>query len=237
MNVHMLPAREAIPTSSECARGLLSLREVVTLAEIPEKRVRKDIETGVLESPNVWRLKDSRLCFPWESVFPLAAVYSNRFLSGSMRKSALNLVYHQAHSNHWGRRHVIDAHCVFTMSHTLPCDMPKSVSIDRYIQLNLAEVCENLFPKVSLYMSGLLTVEERSDILGGEAVFKDTRLSVLHVGKMVENGELVENIIEDYPYLTSRDVEFAVIYSRAHPPVGRPRSEEESGDDAETSAG
>jgi hypothetical protein len=88
MNIHTLPCREA-PTGRAGAREVLSLREIIALADIPEKRVRKDIETGILVTPKVWRL-DSRLCFPWDSVFVLAAVYSNKNLTGALRRIALD---------------------------------------------------------------------------------------------------------------------------------------------------
>ena len=57
--------------------------------------------------------------------------------------------------------------------------------------------------------------------MGGEAVFKNTRLSVKHVGKMREDGEKIEDILEDYPYLRENDVEFARLYFKSHP-NGRP---------------
>ena len=47
---------------------------------------------------------------------------------------------------------------------------------------------------------------------------------------MLEAGDTVEMILEDYPYLTSDDVEFARLYHRANPPKGRPR--EGAGDDS-----
>ncbi len=73
-------------------------------------------------------------------------------------------------------------------------------------------------------MSGLSRIEENADTNGGDAVFTGSRLSVRHIGKMRERGEAIENILEDYPYLSRSDVEFARIYHNAHPPVGRPRT-------------
>lgn len=60
---------------------------------------------------------------------------------------------------------------------------------------------------------GLSRVDERADVLGGDAVFRETRLSVLHIGKMVEAGERVDDILEDYPYLNEDHVKFASFYS------------------------
>jgi uncharacterized protein (DUF433 family) len=37
-------------------------------------------------------------------------------------------------------------------------------------------------------------------IMGGEVVFPGTRLTVHHVGAMLERGADVAEIVEDYPY-------------------------------------
>jgi uncharacterized protein (DUF433 family) len=60
------------------------------------------------------------------------------------------------------------------------------------------------------------------DILGGEPVFPGSRLAVRHVGGMVLRGAPLEEIREDYPYLSDEDVAFARLYTEAYPRVGRP---------------
>ena len=50
---------------------------------------------------------------------------------------------------------------------------------------------------------------ECTKILGGEPVFPSSRLAVRHVGEMARRGASVEEIIQDYPYLSRQDVEFA----------------------------
>lgn len=60
-------------------------------------------------------------------------------------------------------------------------------------------------------------------ILAGETVFPGSRLSVRHVGGMLLRGAAVQEIREDYPYLTDQDIEFARLFAVAYPRVGRPR--------------
>jgi uncharacterized protein (DUF433 family) len=79
-------------------------------------------------------------------------------------------------------------------------------------------------PRIDLYCKGLQRVHEDDEILDGEPVFKGTRLAVRHIGGMRIKGESVEDITRDYPDLTPEDVEFARLYTEAHPLVGRPRS-------------
>lgn len=51
-------------------------------------------------------------------------------------------------------------------------------------------------------------------ILGGEPVFKGSRLAVCHVGDLLLRGHNAE-VREDYPYLTAEDFEFAPAFTRA----------------------
>jgi hypothetical protein len=58
-------------------------------------------------------------------------------------------------------------------------------------------------------------------IMGGEVVFPNTRLTVCHVGGMVERGELPAIIREDYPYLTDEDIQFAHLFVKENCRVER----------------
>jgi uncharacterized protein (DUF433 family) len=60
------------------------------------------------------------------------------------------------------------------------------------------------------------------NILGGETVFPNSRLSVRRVGAMLERGESLEVIKEDYPYLSDEDLQFAQRYVRAYPSMEQP---------------
>jgi uncharacterized protein (DUF433 family) len=68
---------------------------------------------------------------------------------------------------------------------------------------------------MNLYAYGLSRVEENHAVLGGAAVFRDTRISVRHIGKMTDRGVSMKDILEDYPSLAENDVEFAKLYYRA----------------------
>lgn len=219
---HLCTKLEAT-NASLVSRNLLSLKEVVTLADVPEKRVRKDIETGVLEAPRFIRLEDSRLAFTWNYVVVLAAVYGNDFLTGKLRKRALCKLDQLRPINWTVASSTTDGEarwiCAF--------ENKASVDIDRYLNIDLSRVIHRVSPRVEVYCTGLSRVEEKEDVLGGEAVFTRSRLSVLHIGKMVDGGERVENVLEDYPYLNEDDIKFASLYYRAHPPTGRPRASSE----------
>ena len=212
---------------------MLSLREVTVLADIAEAKVRKDIETGLLVPIKSANLE--RLLFRWADIFVFAAVYKGDLLSAALRKTAFAELENLLAPS--GRRHFYDhLDAKALLAATLTGDRPSQLfgacdrlKLDDYLFIDIAKVVEDLAPRVDLYAKGLTHIEEKEGVLGGEAVFKNTRLSVNHIGKMREGGEAIAEIIEDYPYLRQDDVEFARLYFKAHPIVGRPRRREESG--------
>ncbi len=213
-------------------RAMLSLREATLLADVPEARVRKDIETGLLAPIRIENVE--RLLFRWADVYVFAAVYKGDLLSGALRKKAFEELESLVEPS--CRRHfyysleveaLMAAKCIWHWPSKLfaSCDRLK---LDGYLFIDVEKVAEDLAPRVNLYAEGLSRIEEREGVLGGEAVFRNTRLSVNHIGKMRDGGESIEDIIGDYPYLHKNDVEFAKLYWKAHPIVGRPRRREEA---------
>ena len=96
------------------------------------------------------------------------------------------------------------------------------VALDRYLFIDIQGLIHDLAPRVDAYAEGLMRIEEQEGLLGGEAIFKGTRLSVRHIGRMHHDGERIDDIIADYPYLRPSDVEFAALFFRANPTLGRP---------------
>jgi uncharacterized protein (DUF433 family) len=208
-------------------RALLSLREAALLADVPEAKIRKDIETGLLSPIKIENFE--RLLFRWADVYVFAAVYRDDLLSGALRQKAFEEFEGLVEPS--CRRHfyyslkaeaLMAAKCAWARPSRLfaSCDRLK---LGDYLFIDFEKVAKDLAPRVDLYAEGLSRIEEREGILGGEPVFRNTRLSVNHIGKMRDKGEPIEEIIKDYPYLRRDDIDFAQLYSKAHPMVGRPR--------------
>jgi uncharacterized protein (DUF433 family) len=62
------------------------------------------------------------------------------------------------------------------------------------------------------------------DIMGGEPVFRGTRIPVHLVASLLEQGSTESELLEGYPRLTAEMVRHAPGYSAAYPLRGRPRS-------------
>jgi uncharacterized protein (DUF433 family) len=213
-------------------RAMLSLREAAVLADVAEAKIRKDIETGFFAP--IKSANGERLLFRWADVFVFAAVYKGDLLSAALRKKAfaeLEGLMAPSSRRHFYER--LDAEALLAV--TLTQDRPSQLfgvcnrlKLDGYLFIDIAKVVEDLAPRVDLYADGLTRIEEKEGVLGGEAVFKNTRLSINHIGKMREGGEAIADIIEDYPYLRDDDIEFARLYFKAHPMLGRPPRREET---------
>jgi uncharacterized protein (DUF433 family) len=61
------------------------------------------------------------------------------------------------------------------------------------------------------------------DVLGGEPVFRGTRIPLQHVAALFRKDVSKEEIAEDFPALSSRDLAYARLFSRLSERPGRPR--------------
>jgi uncharacterized protein (DUF433 family) len=60
---------------------------------------------------------------------------------------------------------------------------------------------------------GLRRIEKDAHTLGGAPRFAGTRISVEHVGKLVNRGVPMAELREDFPALTEADLIFAGLYT------------------------
>jgi uncharacterized protein (DUF433 family) len=61
------------------------------------------------------------------------------------------------------------------------------------------------------------------DIMGGDPVFRGTRVPVHMIAELVAQGATPPELIEGYPRLTAEMIRLAPIYAAAYPLRGRPR--------------
>ena len=175
----------------------LSPAEVSALLEVPERRVRKEIEHGLLPSPPV----------DFQAAVYLWVVHSLNELEPSVewRRSLLTSI----------RNHLV---------HAPMSSIPKELELVHGVSLHLRSLVEEVWERVfsfSRWCNG--RVASDPEILGGEPVFLGSRLSVRRIGEAAERRGAIAGMLEDYPYLKAADIEFAKRFARAYPRVGRPR--------------
>ncbi len=174
----------------------LTPNEVVALFELDEKRVRKDVEYGVLAAGK-----------------------------GSPRFALAEVVYLYTLDRLLFDLGVDDRKKLYRLiaSALGEAKRPKSIELGEHVEVKLATAVEAVEDRIERFERWKYKLVTRDDILGGETVFPNSRIAVRQIGEMAHRGAPVKEIIEDYPNLEERDVEFAKQYVTAYPRVGRPR--------------
>ncbi len=65
-------------------------------------------------------------------------------------------------------------------------------------------------------------IETDPNIKGGEPVIRGTRIGVRAVAQRIEDGDTIQTLAEDYPYVPVEAFQTAYTYAKAHPRRGRP---------------
>ena len=102
-------------------------------------------------------------------------------------------------------------------------DAPDMTTFSPIVMLRLGPVVREVRERVETFTRWKRKLVTDDEILGGEPVFPRSRLAVRQVGGLLERGASPESIREDYPYLGDEDLEFARLFVKAYPRIGRPR--------------
>lgn len=76
---------------------------------------------------------------------------------------------------------------------------------------------------VAAYRWGKERITSSPDVLGGEPVFRGTRVPLQHVAALFRKRVPEEEIAEDFPALDERDLAYARLAARLGQPPGRPK--------------
>ncbi|WP_330203412.1 DUF433 domain-containing protein [Cyanobacterium sp. Dongsha4] len=98
--------------------------------------------------------------------------------------------------------------------------------VAKFLVLQLDQVNEELSGLIKQFNNWKSELITDTNILGGETVFPQSRLSVRRIGNLLNRGETLENILEDYPFLSQEDLKFAQLFVNAYPLQGRPKKDE-----------
>lgn len=98
-----------------------------------------------------------------------------------------------------------------------------TVEFAKFFVLQLKNIDRELSELIAQFSQWKTNLVSDPDIMGGQIVFPNSRLSVHHIGKIIDRGEKLEVIKEDYPYLSNLDFKFAPLFVKAYPKMGRPK--------------
>lgn len=187
-------------------RWLLSLKEVAAIVGVAEKDVRNEVAKRIIVVPyREPRGERSSLRFDLHTTFCFYVVHRSPLpIPTADRISLYRLICsREAENGPWKRVHNGVCH---------------SGSLTLWL--------DTIFPlfrdEMLAYRRGARRTESHPQVLGGEPVFRGTRISVRHVGSMAVRGVPTEEILADFPALGPADVAFARIVAAMKPDPGRP---------------
>ncbi len=104
-----------------------------------------------------------------------------------------------------------------------------TVRADDYLIVDVARAREHLAARGEALREADKIIHSVKGVVGGEPVFKGTRVPVRTIAAMKLQGAATDEIVEGYPAVTARMVDLAEIWVAAHPARGRPRKLSEQG--------
>lgn len=105
----------------------------------------------------------------------------------------------------------------------------KTVRADEYLIVDVARAREQLAARAEALREAEQKIQAVKGVVGGEPVFKGTRVPVRMIAAMKQQGAGTAEIVDGYPSVTARMVELAEIWTAAHPARGRPKKLSEQG--------
>lgn len=99
----------------------------------------------------------------------------------------------------------------------------ETVRADDYLIVDVARAREQLATRAEDLREAEQMVASVKGVMGGEPVFKKTRVPVRTIAAMKSQGATTEEIVDGYPSLNARMVELSSIWAAAHPARGRPK--------------
>ena len=175
----------------------LTSTEVAALFDLDERRLRKEVEHGVLdhvESPPRFTLSDVVYLYTLAQLGVTLAVDDRRKLY----------------------RLITEA---------LTEDPVRNVELGTYVLERVASAARDVQARLDAFAKWKRKLVLQEDLIGGEPAFPKSRLSVRHIGEMARRGATASEIREDYPELSDSDIEFAKRFVNAYPRKGRPPRE------------
>ena len=101
-----------------------------------------------------------------------------------------------------------------------------TVSLDGgFLRIDLREPRRELATSIRELRRARQLVISDPEIMGGEPVFRGTRVQVHLIATLIGQGSTESDLLEGYPRLTGEMLRIAPIYAAAYPLRGRPRAQ------------
>ncbi|WGM47337.1 hypothetical protein KOAAANKH_02212 [Brevundimonas sp. NIBR10] len=105
----------------------------------------------------------------------------------------------------------------------------RHLSAGEFLMVDVAAARRDVTARIRTLGEAEAAIVADKTIMGGEPVFKGTRIPVYAIAAMLEAGASEIELLDGYPKLDSRLLRLARIWVAAHPRRGRPKRLEASG--------
>jgi len=99
---------------------------------------------------------------------------------------------------------------------------PVELGMDGLVRIDTGKALAETRRRIDLYRRARAVITSNPEIMGGEPTIRGTRITARAILGRIKDGETLESILDDYPYLDRETLEAAALYARANPPRGRP---------------
>ena len=103
------------------------------------------------------------------------------------------------------------------------------VKADTLVIVDVGEARRQIARRVKDLEAAEAAIARSAAVMGGEPVFKGTRIPVRMIAAMLEDGVDAADILAGYPKLEAPQLDLARLWTAAHPRRGRPKSLAEHG--------
>lgn len=100
----------------------------------------------------------------------------------------------------------------------------KRVKADALVIVDVEEARKQIAKRIRDLDAAEAAVTQSSEVMGGEPVFKGTRIPVRLIASMLSQGVDEAEILDGYPGLEAHQPELARLWTAAHPRRGRPKT-------------
>jgi uncharacterized protein (DUF433 family) len=189
---------------------LFSVNEAAAIAEVSPETVRTALEKKSVEPSHQRKTgKAVRYQFSVGDVLFVKVLVEFPFPLGREDKQALAQILSRGDTkaSHWSKEGADLVYRSGNMQLLVECK-----SFRQTVAKNLAA-----------FRWGRRRIVSSPEILGGEPVFRGTRIPLQHVASLFRKGVPEQQIDEDFPSLSERDLAYARLFSRFREKPGRPR--------------
>jgi len=192
---------------------LLTTREAAVVAGVDVRDVNRLIDEHILPD-ELFRNDETRRV--WSGACALVRFYyvTEHALTADERKTVIRYVCNEARTHHapWGIRRWRAKRPHWTYRHR------------SFLELHFDKLIADTMDEHDRLSRARELVVEDSAILSGTPVIKGTRVPVYDVAAAAARGLTIEEIHEDYPSVDHEKIALAILYARATPQRGRPKS-------------